>query len=594
MKHKCYILTSIVTILLISISFTSCSKSDSDEGGLGGGEWYMSGLYYTMDQLNQSMYDLFNGDWSNCPTNCFDSDGKLNVTYQQPSTYEISLDGFLRIIRYSPMKLTTDGYRFIQIVNSNTLIIYFDGAIYKADYQYGTKVYELEGNKYTGPLAVFADDPRYLTYTREGDYLIVSVEGKDEKIAISGNSLKFDDLKFDKISTAKSMSTTNIVDSSSPNTNNNTNLNNYSSCPDENHPHLIDLGLSSETKWACCNIDANAPSQYGNQYAWGETTSKSDFKWNNYKYTYNNIGNDISGTQYDVAHEKWGGSWCMPTKDQFEELLNNTTSEWFVAPGDVIGRKFKGKNGNMIFLPLLNSEAKGAFYWTSTNSETQSSQSYKLYFSTDYRNVEINASNHCDGYSIRPVQGNSAGGGGGSSSAYIKLLAGTSSKQWTWDTATTGACWGNMGYCGGSGEEVGTSGLGQWWGVSSEEDFAGQNQHYVGEFLGDSNMNAYMVFSTDGKITSYNVSNEVIRQGTFQLEDIDNNNWKIANLHTTSGSILWPFQINWKINNSDPYPTTFDVVYLTNSKLCLVYPDNGNFSGLGNWGEATFWHFKKK
>lgn len=587
-----------IMMSIISMNFTSCSGGDSnggnnDKGGLGGGEWYMSGLYYTMDQLNQSMYDLFNGDWSNCPDNCFDSDGKLNVTYQQPSTFSVSLDGYLRIVTYAPQKLTTDGFKFIQIVNSNTLIVYFEGAIYKANHQYGTKVYELEGNKYTGPLAVFADDPRYLTYTRDGNYLNVTIEGKNEKLAISDNSLILDNIKFDKISTAKSMSTTNIVDNSSPNPNNNDNLKSYSSCPDENHPHLIDLGLSSGTKWACCNIDANTPGQYGNRYAWGETTSKNDFNWSNYKYSYNNIGTDISGTQYDVAHEKWGGSWRMPTKEQFEELLNNTTSEWFVTKKNVIGRKFIGKNGNMIFLPLLHSEAKGAFYWTSTNSKTQSSQSYKLFFSTDSRTVEINASNHCDGNSIRPVQDNNAGGTY-SQSAFINLLAGTSSKAWTWDTSTTGTCWGNMGYCGGSGQDVGTSGLGQWWGVTSEDDFISQRSQVDGELAADYFMDSYMVFSHDGTINSYNPKDIVFRKGTFQLEDIKNNSWKVANLHTTAGSILWPFQINWKTNGYDPYPTTFEVVYLTDSKLCLVYPDGGDFNSIGNWGEATYWHFKAK
>ena len=28
------------------------------------------------------------------------------------------------------------------------------------------------------------------------------------------------------------------------------------SCPDDNHPHAIDLGLPSGTKWACCNVGA--------------------------------------------------------------------------------------------------------------------------------------------------------------------------------------------------------------------------------------------------------------------------------------------------------------------------------------------------
>lgn len=45
-------------------------------------------------------------------------------------------------------------------------------------------------------------------------------------------------------------------------------------CPDDNHPHLIDLGLPSGTKWACCNVGAHAPEENGGFYAWGETSEK--------------------------------------------------------------------------------------------------------------------------------------------------------------------------------------------------------------------------------------------------------------------------------------------------------------------------------
>ena len=34
---------------------------------------------------------------------------------------------------------------------------------------------------------------------------------------------------------------------------------NRGSCPDFNHPHGIDLGLPSGTKWACCNVGASLP-----------------------------------------------------------------------------------------------------------------------------------------------------------------------------------------------------------------------------------------------------------------------------------------------------------------------------------------------
>ena len=43
----------------------------------------------------------------------------------------------------------------------------------------------------------------------------------------------------------------------------------YLNCPDDNHPHAIDLGLPSGTKWACCNVGANNPEEFGEYYTWG-------------------------------------------------------------------------------------------------------------------------------------------------------------------------------------------------------------------------------------------------------------------------------------------------------------------------------------
>ena len=38
-------------------------------------------------------------------------------------------------------------------------------------------------------------------------------------------------------------------------------------CPDDHHPHAIDLGLPSGTKWCCCNVGASTPEAYGGNYA---------------------------------------------------------------------------------------------------------------------------------------------------------------------------------------------------------------------------------------------------------------------------------------------------------------------------------------
>lgn len=168
----------------------------------------------------------------------------------------------------------------------------------------------------------------------------------------------------------------------------------------------------------------------------------------------------------------------------------------------------------------------------------------------------------------------------------------TASKDWTWDQSATGAVWGNMGYCGGSGAAIGIDGGGaQWWGCTNEADFSGQLQHSNdGALHGDESMDAYFTLSNEGTIVRHAGNGSVINNGTFEIVPVYGNEWKVADMNTTAGTILWPFEIN----SGGNMPTTFEVVYLTNDKMTLVYPDGGDFGSLGGWGEATFWHFKAK
>jgi len=164
-------------------------------------------------------------------------------------------------------------------------------------------------------------------------------------------------------------------------------------------------------------------------------------------------------------------------------------------------------------------------------------------------------------------------------------------KNWTWDTSVTGAVWGNMGYCGGKGADVGISGNGQWWGVTSTDEFNGQLQHTEdGTNHGDGDLDAYMTLTPDGVITRHTADGSVINSGSFEIDESVKNDWKAANLKTTAGTILWPYEIN----SGGNMPTTFEMVYITGDKMTLVYPDGGDFGSLGNWGEASFWHFKAK
>ena len=116
---------------------------------------------------------------------------------------------------------------------------------------------------------------------------------------------------------------------------------------------IVDLGLS--VKWANCNVGATSPEEYGDYFAWGEVTPKDYYSSNNYKYysnqNYVNIGSDISGTEYDAATHNMGNNWRMPTKAEYEELINKC--EWkFVTYRKVRGWRVTGPNGNSIIIPL--------------------------------------------------------------------------------------------------------------------------------------------------------------------------------------------------------------------------------------------------
>ena len=180
----------------------------------------------------------------------------------------------------------------------------------------------------------------------------------------------------------------------------------------------VDLGLPSGTMWSSCNVGATKPEEYGGYYAWGETEEKEDYIWSTYihcngsRETCHDLGTDISGTEYDVAHHEWGGKWVMPTEVDFLELIDNCTSEWTTING-VKGRKYTSKiNGNSIFLPAagyrmtgeFNSIGSYGYYWSSTLLPSNSYSAYHLYFRPG--NAYWNNDGRYYGQSVRPVYKN--------------------------------------------------------------------------------------------------------------------------------------------------------------------------------------------
>ena len=172
-----------------------------------------------------------------------------------------------------------------------------------------------------------------------------------------------------------------------------------------NGHEYVDLGLS--VKWATCNVGANSPEEYGDYYAWGETKTKEEYTESNCETWEEDIG-DIAGTDRDVAHVRWGSSWRMPTKKEFEELKDNCDWEWTTLDG-VSGYRVTGKNGNSIFLPAagwrggasLFSAGEYGTYWSSTPDGSDTQSAYYLYFDSgghDWRRYGRDG-----GLSVRPV-----------------------------------------------------------------------------------------------------------------------------------------------------------------------------------------------
>lgn len=170
----------------------------------------------------------------------------------------------------------------------------------------------------------------------------------------------------------------------------------------------VDLGLPSGLKWATCNVGADEPWEYGDYFAWGETTPKSEYTEENSKTNGKNIG-DISGNAaYDAATANWGGSWRMPTRAEIQELVDNCTWTWTTQNG-VKGYKVKSKkSGNNIFLPAAGGrfgssllvDGSLGYYWSSSPYEN-TYRAYGLYFnSDDYYYVGI--LRYC-GHSVRAV-----------------------------------------------------------------------------------------------------------------------------------------------------------------------------------------------
>lgn len=119
------------------------------------------------------------------------------------------------------------------------------------------------------------------------------------------------------------------------------------------------LDMGTDVLWASHNLGANRPEEWGDSYAWGETSPKTEFSWDNYKW-YNNgeitlYSSNSSSTKLelkeDAAHAVLGGKWHMPSTEEMyklSEVCDGIGCEYRGVPGRVFTNSI---TGNSIFFP---------------------------------------------------------------------------------------------------------------------------------------------------------------------------------------------------------------------------------------------------
>lgn len=227
-------------------------------------------------------------------------------------------------------------------------------------------------------------------------------------------------------------------------------LPNVSLCVQENEVHYnpdpcrqhdyIEIG---GIKWATKNVGACEITDYGLYFQWGDTKGytaeqvgsssggKKEFGWQTYKYGNRTNNPGASGmTKYnstdglttlqpsdDAATAAWGGSWRMPTTDEFQALSAAVNTEWVTdyqgsgVAGFVLTDKID--NTKVLFFPAcgygggttIASNGILCAYWSSSRYTTRyAQQAYYVNLSSSYVNWKVQYDRRY-GLSIRPVVG---------------------------------------------------------------------------------------------------------------------------------------------------------------------------------------------
>jgi hypothetical protein len=165
-------------------------------------------------------------------------------------------------------------------------------------------------------------------------------------------------------------------------------------------------------KWATMNIGANSVTDYGLYFQWGDTqgytadqvgteSGKKAFNWADYKYATNVQQYNADMTKYnstdgkielddedDVAQAFWGGSWRMPTTEEFAALGEAVNTQWVTdyQGSGVDGRLMTDKtdSSKTLFFPACGACDYGSIYGVGSYCYCWSSSLYSSFVQNAY------------------------------------------------------------------------------------------------------------------------------------------------------------------------------------------------------------------
>ena len=195
--------------------------------------------------------------------------------------------------------------------------------------------------------------------------------------------------------------------------------------------YYVDLGLS--VKWATCNVGSVLASDDGLLFQFGRVDGYR-YNDNNNQFRTNAQNKQDTGNEYipktasgktynggetlqsgdDAANVNMGGAWRMPTNDQLEELLNNTTYDVVTVNG-VQGMLFTstkpGYEGKQLFIPFMQGYwYNGSFEAAGSSARVWSSQVHPSNVGSAYTldcysggNAVVSRSHRSYAFSVRGV-----------------------------------------------------------------------------------------------------------------------------------------------------------------------------------------------